>query len=136
MWVSVRVFYRYVACLSFFHGLSAVCFLLSLFSLSGALGMGTALTVLVGGHQRAAAVDASITRLGVQAGMGKGELAASLANWNALLKIFAPLVYGNLFAWATTPKGPNNIPGLPYFVIASCSACAQLILGSGGGIPE
>merc|ERR1712086_159520 len=55
-------------------------------SASGGYGMGAALAVLMGGHQRAASVDAAITKIGVEAGMPRGELAASMANWQAVLK--------------------------------------------------
>ncbi len=56
--------------------------------------------------------------------MGRAEIAGAQANLLAILKVMIPLLYGNVFAYATT-KG-RNMPGLPYFLIAALTCASQL----------
>ncbi|CAJ1418751.1 unnamed protein product [Effrenium voratum] len=57
------------------------------------------------------------------AGLGRAEVVVATANLLAYVKVLAPLLYSNLFNWATT--GGRSIPGLPYYVIALMTALAQ-----------
>lgn len=75
------------------------------------------------GHQRATAVTCYLQRHGQAAGMGAAEIQGAQANLTAVLKVMVPLLYGNLFAWATS-KG-RSIPGLPYFVIGGLTLLGQ-----------
>uniref|UniRef100_A0A7S1PSU0 Major facilitator superfamily (MFS) profile domain-containing protein n=1 Tax=Alexandrium catenella TaxID=2925 RepID=A0A7S1PSU0_ALECA len=76
------------------------------------------------GHMRNSAVSAYILKHGQSSGMGRSEIVAAQANLLALLKVFIPLFYGNLFA-AATSKG-RNFPGAPYFFIAFVTCLSQL----------
>lgn len=78
------------------------------------------------GHQRNNSVAAYMQKYGEKVGMGRGEIIASTINFTAWVKIFIPLVYSNLFAWATS--NGRNMPGLPYFLIATLTALSQLQL--------
>merc|ERR1719215_2459187 len=87
-----------------------------------------ALTFMMFGHQRSTAVSAYLQQVGRTQNMGTAEVTAAVGNFLAILKVFVPLLYGNLFAWATS-KG-RYIPGLPYFSIAFLTVLAQLNFGS------
>jgi len=76
------------------------------------------------GHMRNSAVSAYIVKHGQKTGMGRSEIVAAQANLLALLKVFIPLFYGNLFAMATS-KG-RKYPGAPYFFIAFVTCLSQL----------
>jgi len=75
------------------------------------------------GAQRNAAVAAYIQKHGQDSGMGKAEISAAQANFLAVLKVCIPLIYGNVFAFATS--GGRKVPGAPYFIIAALTALAQ-----------
>lgn len=89
------------------------------------LQLGLALVALTFGHQRGTAVGAQLMKHGQAAGMGGAEVAAAKANLMAVLKVFVPALYGNLYAWGTSRKRP--IPGLPFYGIAMLTGLAQLI---------
>merc|ERR1719401_910242 len=78
------------------------------------------------GHQRNNSVAAYMQKYGAKLGMGRGEIIAATGNFTAWVKIMIPLVYSNLFAWATS--NGRNMPGLPYFLIATLTALSQLQL--------
>lgn len=76
------------------------------------------------GHTRNAAVAAYIQKHGQGIGMGKAEITAAQGNLLAVLKVFIPLFYGNLFAMATS--NGRKMPGMPYFFIAFITMLSQL----------
>jgi len=76
------------------------------------------------GHMRNSAVSAYILKHGQDAGMGRSEIVAAQANLLAVLKVFIPLFYGNLFATATS--NGRKMPGAPYFFIAFVTLLSQL----------
>jgi len=82
------------------------------------------LMALMFSHQKSTGVGAYLQKHGTAAGMGRGEIVASTGNLNAIIKVFAPLVYSNLFAWATTHG--RKVPGAPYFLIGFLTALSQL----------
>eukprot|EP00421_Protoceratium_reticulatum_P050941 CAMPEP_0168455404 /NCGR_PEP_ID=MMETSP0228-20121227/50732_1 /TAXON_ID=133427 /ORGANISM="Protoceratium reticulatum, Strain CCCM 535 (=CCMP 1889)" /LENGTH=495 /DNA_ID=CAMNT_0008470247 /DNA_START=83 /DNA_END=1570 /DNA_ORIENTATION=- len=81
-----------------------------------------------GGHNRSAGVGAYLQRHGQAQGMGAAEITGAQANLTAVIKVVVPILYGNLFAWATS--GGCRIPGLPYFLIAVMAASAQMVFSS------
>lgn len=87
-----------------------------------------ALFVMTFGHQRGTPVGAYLQKHGQAAGLGRAEIAAAQANLLAVVKVGIPILYGNIFAWATS-RG-RNLPGLPYFLIACLTLSAQLTLWS------
>mmetsp|Transcript_50473 Transcript_50473/g.156217 ORF Transcript_50473/g.156217 Transcript_50473/m.156217 type:complete len:499 (+) Transcript_50473:122-1618(+) len=80
------------------------------------------------GHQRAVAVGAFLQKHGQAAGMGAAEVQGAQANLTAVLKVAVPIVYGNIFAWATS--NGRKLPGLPYFLIGLLTAVGQLTFSS------
>jgi len=85
-----------------------------------------ALFIWTFGHQRNNSVAAYLQQYGAAQGMGKAEIVAANGNLLAYVKIMIPLLYSNLFAWATS--NGRNMPGLPYFVICGLTALAQMCL--------
>jgi MFS family permease len=83
----------------------------------------TALALWTFGHNRNAPVSAYMQSYGQKLGMGKGEIIAADGNFKAYIKVMIPLLYSNLFAWATS--GGRNMPGLPYFVICGLTILSQ-----------
>jgi len=86
--------------------------------------LGLALLLMAGGHQRATAVSSYLQVAGKDIGMGSAEIEGAKANFTAVLKVFVPILYGNLFAFFTS-KG-RNFPGAPYFLIAALTAMSQV----------
>jgi Na+/melibiose symporter-like transporter len=82
-----------------------------------------AIAIWTFGHQRANTVNVNMQTIGNAAGMGRGEIIAASGNLLAYVKIMVPLLYSNVFAWATSSG--RNTPGLPYFIIAALMAAAQ-----------
>eukprot|EP00415_Alexandrium_ostenfeldii_P002390 UN2390 len=75
------------------------------------------LAVMTFGHQRSTAVKTYLQKHAQATGMGAAEVQGAQANLLAVLKVLVPLMYGNIFAWATS-KG-KSMPGLPYFPIGA-----------------
>jgi len=75
------------------------------------------------GHQRANTPSVNLQTYGAAQGMGRAEIIASTGNLLAYIKIMVPLLYSNVFAWATS--NGRNMPGLPYFIIAAFTAMSQ-----------
>lgn len=105
----------------------------NLFWMLGMIMMGTArntkqaffaLAIWTFGHNRAANVGALQQKYGGAQGMGRGEIIACNSNFLAYIKIMIPLLYSNLFAWATS--GGRNMPGLPYFVVSALTGLSQV----------
>lgn len=84
------------------------------------------LAAMMLGHDRSIPVAAYLQHTAQKTGMGKGEINAAQLNLLAVLKVFVPIIYGNIFAWATS-KGRHR-PGLPYFSIALLTVVAQTLL--------
>eukprot|EP00404_Azadinium_spinosum_P034231 CAMPEP_0180645278 /NCGR_PEP_ID=MMETSP1037_2-20121125/48895_1 /TAXON_ID=632150 /ORGANISM="Azadinium spinosum, Strain 3D9" /LENGTH=388 /DNA_ID=CAMNT_0022669107 /DNA_START=37 /DNA_END=1203 /DNA_ORIENTATION=+ len=80
------------------------------------------------GHQRATPVGSYIQKHGAEQGMGRAEIVAAQGNLTAYVKVIVPLLYSSIFAWATS--NGRNIPGLPYFVIATLTAISQFVFWS------
>lgn len=89
-----------------------------------ASGLLLTLIAATNGHQRATCASVYLQKHGQAAGMGRAEIAAAQMNLVAVLKVVVPLLYGNIFAWATS-KG-RNIPGAPYYFIAALTMLAQM----------
>jgi MFS family permease len=83
----------------------------------------TALFIWTFGHNRANPVGAYLQQYGAEQGMGRGAIIAAQGNFHAYIKIMIPLLFSNMFAWATSDG--RNMPGLPYFVICGLTALAQ-----------
>lgn len=83
-----------------------------------------AIAIWTFGHQRANSVNVQLQTYGNAAGMGRGEIIAASGNLLAYVKIFVPLFYSNVFAWATS--NGRNMPGLPYFIIAFLTGMSQI----------
>jgi DHA1 family tetracycline resistance protein-like MFS transporter len=83
----------------------------------------TALAIWTFGHQRATPVDTYLQKYGAQQDMGRAEIVGAAGNMLAYAKIMIPLLYSNVFAWATS--NGRNMPGLPYFVICAITGLAQ-----------
>jgi MFS family permease len=82
-----------------------------------------ALFFLMFGHQRSAEAGNLLAEHASREGMGRGEIAGTQANFIAVLKIIAPVMYGRVFA-DFSPRG-SNLPGAPYFLICVFVALAQ-----------
>jgi DHA1 family tetracycline resistance protein-like MFS transporter len=82
-----------------------------------------ALMIWTFGHNRNAPVSALLQKYGQTQGMGRGAIIAADGNFKAYIKVMIPLLYSNLFAWATS--GGRNLPGLPYFVICGLTMLSQ-----------
>lgn len=82
-----------------------------------------ALVALTFGHARCGEPDNVFADKAKAAGMGEGEIQGARANFLAIIKIFAPILFGRVFAWGNARK----VSGLPYFLIAALVAAAQLI---------
>lgn len=82
-----------------------------------------AIAVWTFGHGRGNPVGAYLQKYGAAQGMGKAEIVGAQGNLAAWFKVVVPLVYSNLFAWATT--NGRNIPGAPYLMICALTAIAQ-----------
>jgi len=99
---------------------------MALFGTSTTMGqVGASLIAMCFGHARNAAVTAYIQKHGQAAGMGKSEISAAQANFTALLKVFIPLFYANIFVKATS--NGRNMPGTPYLVVALITALSQML---------
>lgn len=61
-------------------------------------GVATAVGLDAIGSQRAIGIGAMLTGLGISKGMGRGDIAGSLANMNTLTKVLGPLMYARAFA--------------------------------------
>merc|ERR1719183_2227173 len=83
-----------------------------------------ALAIWTFGHQRNNSVAAYLQKYGARKGMGNAEIVAATGNLLSYVKIMIPLLYSNLFAWATS--NGRSMAGLPYFVICGLTALAQL----------
>lgn len=83
-----------------------------------------ALAIWTFGHQRAVPVGAYLQKYGAAEGMGRAEIIGASGNMLAYAKIAIPLLYSNVFAWATS--GGRNMPGLPYFVICAITGLSQV----------
>eukprot|EP00929_Paragymnodinium_shiwhaense_P031786 TRINITY_DN17738_c0_g1_i2.p1 TRINITY_DN17738_c0_g1~~TRINITY_DN17738_c0_g1_i2.p1 ORF type:complete len:422 (+),score=109.58 TRINITY_DN17738_c0_g1_i2:81-1346(+) len=90
--------------------------------------LAVALFLVAFSHQRSACIAAYVKEHGQAAGLGNAEMVAASTNLTAYIKVMAPLLYSNLYAWSTT-KG-RNFPGAPYFFIAALSCLAQLSFSS------
>eukprot|EP00943_MAST-04B_sp_MAST-4B-sp1_P001702 g1702.t1 len=67
--------------------------------------------------------DAMATDLAVAGGMGRGEYSAKFGNIRALTVVFAPLFYGNIYAY----YAPRGKPGYAWFAGAMVVALAELL---------
>lgn len=83
-----------------------------------------ALAIWTFGHQRAVPVQSYVQKYGAAEGMGRAEIVGAAGNLLAYAKILIPLLYSNIFAWATS--NGRNIPGLPYFLICALTGLSQL----------
>jgi hypothetical protein len=61
------------------------------------------------GERKRDGVETMITKLGVERGWGRGELAASMANFRSIANIIAPLLFGYSYAvgMKMNPKWPT-----------------------------
>jgi len=84
----------------------------------------TALFLWTFGHQRNTSVAPYLQMYGAKLGYGKAEIIAATGNLNAYIKVLIPLLYSNIFAWATS--GGRNMPGLPYYTICVLTALSQM----------
>jgi predicted MFS family arabinose efflux permease len=85
----------------------------------------TALLLWTFGHQRNTSVAPYMQKYGSEVcGMGRAEIIAATGNLNAYIKVLIPLMYSNIFAWATS--NGRNMPGLPYFTICLLTTLSQL----------
>merc|ERR1712190_515236 len=83
-----------------------------------------ALAVWTFGHQRGVPVSSYLQKYGNAQGMGKGEIIGAANNLGAWFKVVVPLLYSNLFSWATS--NGRNVPGAPYLLICVLTALSQL----------
>jgi hypothetical protein len=74
---------------------------------------------------RRSPIDAMHTRLGVAAGIPRGELAGASANWLALVKMLTPQLFRVLSERAVRT---GKSPGTPFFVAAATATVGQLLL--------
>eukprot|EP00415_Alexandrium_ostenfeldii_P001129 UN1129 len=86
------------------------------------------LAVMTFGHQRSTAVKTYLQKHAQATGMGAAEVQGAQANLLAVLKVLVPLMYGNIFAWATSKE--KSMPGLPYFLIGALTLCSQMTFSS------
>jgi len=84
----------------------------------------TALAIWTFGHQRGTPVSSYLQKYGARQGMGRAEIVGAQGNLAAYFKVMIPLLYSNIFAWATS--NGRNMPGLPYFTICAITALSQL----------
>jgi DHA1 family tetracycline resistance protein-like MFS transporter len=82
-----------------------------------------ALLFIMFGHQRAGEASGLLQVEAAAKGMGRGEIAGAQANFLAIIKIVALVLYSRLFAWGTSSG--RKLPGLPYLQIAAFMAAAQ-----------
>jgi len=96
--------------------------------------MDTVLTYLslfisLGSQRKRDAVESIATRILVHdEKIGAGEVAAGLSNWRSLSAILAPLLFGNLFAFATEKPDERYMPGAPFFALAGLTLAAETML--------
>merc|ERR1719310_2122101 len=83
-----------------------------------------ALAIWTFGHTRSTPVDTYLQKYGAEQDMGRAEIVGAAGNMLAYAKIMIPLLYSNVFAWATS--NGRNMPGLPYFVICAITGMSQL----------
>ena len=72
---------------------------------------------MIVGMQNQVVVDSHAMERGIKSGMGKGECSANLDNVNALIYIFAPQLWGNLY-------NRNNF--LPFYVASSITLLSYI----------
>jgi len=97
---------------------------MTLLGTSRTLGqLAAALFFMIFGHCRGTPVAATLQRAGQASGMGRAEIISAQMNLTALIKVVAPILYGNIFAWATTQG--RKMPGMPYYLICVLTAAAQ-----------
>lgn len=89
-----------------------------------------ALAIWTFGHNRANPVNAYMQKYGAAEGMGRAEIVGANGNALAYAKIMIPLLYSNVFAWATS--NGRNMPGLPYFVICALTGLSQFAFQNAG----
>jgi len=89
-----------------------------------------ALFVWTFGHGRATPVDPYLQKYGGAQGYGRGDILGADGNLQAYVKVLVPVLYSNLFAWATT--NGRNMPGLPYFTICLLTSLSQLSFWKAG----
>jgi len=83
--------------------------------------IGAALLFLMFGHQRSSEPGLHLQAHATASGMGRGEFQGASANFLAVLKIIAPMMYGRTFANFST----KGMPGAPYFLICAFIAASQ-----------
>jgi MFS family permease len=74
---------------------------------------------------RRAGVSARANLHALKAGFGKGEHAALFGNLRALAVVFAPLMFGRLYAWGSRKKSRPS--GLPFLVAAVFAFLAEIV---------
>ena len=76
------------------------------------------------GSYREAALRARVMQLALARGMSRGEVAASEANFRALLSTAAPFLYSTLYNMTRNSGG--WLQGAPYYLCAGLLACSHL----------
>mmetsp|Transcript_54996 Transcript_54996/g.159199 ORF Transcript_54996/g.159199 Transcript_54996/m.159199 type:complete len:422 (-) Transcript_54996:73-1338(-) len=102
--------------------------MMTLGTAKGVKQLAVALSLMAFGHLRAGAVSTYLQHHGQATGMGAAEIEASKANLTAMVKVVVPILYGNVFAWATS--NGRNMPGTPYFLIMALTGLSQVVFSS------
>lgn len=84
-----------------------------------------ALPVYAFAMERGAAVRSLAVGAAAEAGMGKGEFAAAMANLRAIAVAVAPLLYAS--AYAAGIAAPRRQPGRPYYYAAVIAVVAEVL---------
>ena len=74
---------------------------------------------------RRAGVTARANVHALKAGFGKGEHAGLFGNLRALAVVFAPLLFGRLYAWGSRKKSRPS--GIPFLVAAMFALFAEAV---------
>mmetsp|Transcript_18224 Transcript_18224/g.29639 ORF Transcript_18224/g.29639 Transcript_18224/m.29639 type:complete len:736 (-) Transcript_18224:23-2230(-) len=89
------------------------------------------LLVSLGAQRKRDAVESITTKILMNdPTIGKGQIAAALANWRSIASIVGPLIFGNAYAYATGNPEKRYIPGLPFFIVAGMTVGAEHLFRS------
>ena len=92
---------------------------------SSEVGVLMAIGLMVPGGRKRDGVEAMLNDIGVKAGFGRGYISAALMNWRAISNVFAPLIFGNIYSWATTAPRMNH--GLVFTVMGLTQLLAEVV---------
>jgi hypothetical protein len=83
------------------------------------------------GERKRDGVETMITKLGVERGWGRGELAASMANFRSIANILAPLLFGYSYALGQRMNRPTLLFWSRMLV---CAVLPELVFRSANAV--